>query len=294
MGMAENKPEGRQGKASYIAPAIMGAILVALVVLNMPEGPKPAAVSPPESRGAEAAEELVPVVATPPVLVVSPVLTRNDLLETARRVAAQFAADGRMTAATASLVKRRFSVRIAFGCDPAQAAPGVLQTIVQPNEERDSITLTARPALWADLPLVQSLSNRSDIEVVEGFWLPRPWSASENCPPAQEAQAPAVATPPSAQTVGLARFFGLGESRAQRHAERPYQFTFRRPASPATQAASYYLQLEGELSAFADGNALNCWAESSMHRPVCLYSAVFSRIAFINAQDGSTLAQWDS
>ena len=59
MGMAENKPEGRQGKASYIAPAIMGAILVALVVLNMPEGPKPAAVSPPESRGAEAAEELV-------------------------------------------------------------------------------------------------------------------------------------------------------------------------------------------------------------------------------------------
>jgi hypothetical protein len=293
--MAENKPEGRQGKASYIAPAIMGAIVVALVVLNLPEGqkPVPAPVPKPEARAAAPADDLAPVVATPPVLTAPPVLTRNDLLETARRVAAQFAAEGRMTAATADLVKRRFSLRMAFGCDPAQAAPGVLQTMVQPNEERGSITLTARPALWADLPLVQSLSNRADIEVVEGFWIPRPWAASENCPPAQEAQAPAVATPPSAQTVGLARFFGPGESRAQRHAEHPYQFTFRRPSSPATSAASFYLQLEGELSAFADGNALNCWAESSMHRPVCLYSVIISRVAFVSAPDGSTLAQWD-
>jgi hypothetical protein len=165
--------------------------------------------------------------------------------------------------------------------------------MVQANEERDSITLTARPALWGDLPLVQALANRAEIEIVEGFWIPRPWSASENCPSPGGNPAPAVSTPPSAQTLGLARFFGGGESRAHRHAEHPYEFTYRRTPGAANSPQSYYLLLEGELAAFADGNALHCWVESPMHRPVCLYSVIFSQVAFIRASDGTVLARWD-
>jgi hypothetical protein len=286
--MAENRPEGRQGKTSYIAPAIIGVIVVALVVLNLP---RPAQKVAPPAPVRPAAEDLAPVAVTPPILKPPLLLARQDLVETAQGAAARFAAEGRMAQETASLVGRKFSLRLAFGCEPAQAAPGVLQTTAQANAERDSITLTARPALWADLPLVQALSDRAAIETVEGFWIPRPWSASENCPPRIDVPAPAVATPPSAQTLGLARIFAAGESRAQRHAEHPYQFTFRRPAdAPAT--ATYYLLLEGELAAFADGNALNCWAESAQHRPVCLYRVLFSRVAFLS-QDGGALAQWD-
>jgi hypothetical protein len=51
--------------------------------------------------------------------------------------------------------------------------------------------------------------------------------------------------------------------------------------------------LEGELAAFPDGNALNCWMESAMHRPVCLYSVRLSHVAFEDARDGKVLAEWD-
>ena len=286
-GMAENSSEGRQGKTSYIAPAIIGVIVVALVALHFPGDEKP---GPPKPESAPQNLELV--VVTPPVLTAPPILTRRELIETAQEVAARFAAEGRIPAGSARLAGRRFSVRLAFGCEPAQATAGVLQATVQANAERNSVSLMARPALWADLPLIQALPERTDIETVEGFWIPRPWSASENCPPSAELPAPAVATPPSAQTLGLARVFAPGESRAQRHAEHPYQFTFRQPPN-APPGASYYLLLEGDLAAFKDGNVLNCWAESAMHRPVCLYSVVFSHIAFIDARDGSVLAQWD-
>jgi hypothetical protein len=284
--MAENKTDGRYGKAAYVAPAIIGLLVIALILaprlrqLTIETSEKPARPPAP-------ADVLAPVVLTPPVVIVPSLLGRTELIETANRAIAVFAANGVMSD-TSRLVGRKFFVRLPFGCEPAQAAPGVLQGSVQTGE-LGSTTLTLRPALWADLPLIQRLANPESIDSVEGFWIPRPWAATESCPPPEMPAPSAIVTPPTAQTLGLARIFREGESRAQRHAEHPYQLTLKKGAT----TGPYRAVLEGHLAAFPDGNALACWAESPAHHPVCLFSISISRVAFETAENGEILGQWD-
>src|SRR3954468_5001610 len=112
--MVENKPDGRYGKATYIAPAIVGMIVVALVANNVLDRSKPE--SPPAATrpaGKPATDLLVPVTVTPSVVMATPALSRNEMVEEANAASSRFATEGRMPL-TAQLVGRTFSVRIAF------------------------------------------------------------------------------------------------------------------------------------------------------------------------------------
>ncbi len=128
---------------------------------------------------------------------------------------------------------------------------------------------------------------------MEGFWLPRPWTASDICPPANNAPAPAISTPPSAQTVGLAQIFGPGSSRTQRHAEHPYSVTRKLgPADTNMLNHSYYLILEGAITGYPDGQSLHCWSESPDHHPICIFAVTLDRVAFSDAMTGEILGTW--
>jgi hypothetical protein len=156
------------------------------------------------------------------------------------------------------------------------------------------VALVARPGDWTTLPLIQGLPDAGTIEAVEGFWFPRSWMDQESCPAQSAYPAPATPTPPTAPTLGLAQIFRSGESRVLRHAERPYEFTRRIPATaPDLLNHSYRLLLEGTISGFANHQALQCWAESADHQPLCLYGVTLNRVALLDGDTGQALANWN-
>ncbi len=287
--MSDNRPDESEGKRALIVPLVIGAAVFAVTIgavvfrpQHVTPAPAPAPAPPPKAKPAPS-----PLPPRP--------LSRAELIENANAAAAAFAA-GETTPASdhAPLISRRFSIKIPFGCSGPALNAGEGQTSLQFDPEARVIKLSARAADWLTLPVVRQRPNAASFEAVEGFWLHRPWSTSESCPPRQPAQpAPASAPPVSGETIGLARFFDVDGSRVLRRAGRPYEAVRRVPEGDAAVLThTYRLVLEGRLVGFGDGRTIHCWSESPDRRPVCLYAVEFDRVAFQDADDGTILGEW--
>jgi hypothetical protein len=285
--MPDNRPRPLDRKRTLIAPVIIGSVVAVLIAASLlfkgsgstqaPPPPPPAVTQP---------------IATPAPLEVPPLpLGRREIIELARDQAAAYAA-GVTPPPQAALIGRRFSLKLPFGCSGPEIGDGAEQAHFEYDAVKKTIKLVARAGDWATLPIIQSLADSGGIEDVEGFWLPRPWSYAETCPPHREGPAPATPTPADGQSLGLARVFRAQGSRLLRRDGRPYEFV-RRIAKgevpPLT--ASYQLILEGRIVGFGGDQAIRCWSEGSDHRPICLYGVEFDRVAFEDAQ-GKLLAEW--
>ncbi|MDO9336679.1 MAG: hypothetical protein Q7T61_09790 [Caulobacter sp.] len=285
--MTETRPPTRDRKISLVAPVVIGAIVVLLLgalVLFNPAARSPAPEPKPPAPAAEA-----PAADSPPPRV-GP-LTRRELIEGAALATAAFAAGSGPSGDLAEMKGRAFLLRIPFGCEGPQASPGSAQVFVEQDPAGKAIKLVARPANWTALPMLQDFSRDGAPEAVEGFWLARPWSDSETCPPRRDIEAPATPTPAATQTLGLARVFEPAGSRVLRRDGRAYEFVRKSTGEPQSVAASYRLVLEGRIATFPDGRTVRCAAESPDHRPICLYAVTFDRVAFETA-DGQSLAEW--
>ncbi|GLI98975.1 hypothetical protein Sbs19_27930 [Sphingobium sp. BS19] len=149
------------------------------------------------------------------------------------------------------------------------------------------------PGDWARSALIAEGADAPDWEAVEGFWIPRPWLASESCPnvrsdPLQTAKADAAP-----QTVGLAAIFEAGGSRIGRRNGRAYTFTVRPegdvPLKPPAQG--YRLVLEGRIASYPNNRAIRCRAAGPDQRPVCVVAAKLDRVAF-ETPEGKMLSEW--
>lgn len=279
--MSDNSPRSADRKFALIAPIVIGlaAVVVLVWLLIRPTTPPPA---PPES---------VPVVAAPPAAPAQPTtVTRGDLIAAAAKAADAYAA-GRADGGGRDLVGRRFRVRLTFGCGGPAADPGSAQAYYHYDPASLALRLVARPATWTDLLRVRAAPIPSTTESVEGFWLPRPWSATEGCPSQRAVAPPAAPTPAEAPTLGLAMLHAGQDSRVERRGERAYEHVVKLDAGDVDQARTFGLVLEGRVSGFADGAAIHCWSESAEHRPVCLYAVDIDRVAFEDAK-ATVLADW--
>jgi hypothetical protein len=285
--MPDNRPGAPDRKPSWIGPLVIAGVIAVIAltaVLITASQPKPAPAPEPQ-----AVAPLTPakIVALPP-----PTLTRNEILQNAVMNAAAYATGAKATTEKSPLLGREFTIRIPFGCDGPGGASAASQAYVEVDATTSAVKLVARPAAWATLPVVQDLAGSARIEAVEGFWIPRPWTNSEACPPKRETPLPATPTPAAAQTVGLAQVFEKGGSRVLARGDRPYEFVVK----PGKDGASvlghtYRLVLAGRLVGFGDGRAAHCWSESPDHRPICLYAVAYDRVAFED-DTGASLAEW--
>lgn len=282
--MAENSPRGRSYAGAVSLLAILAVVALILAILWLQPSPKPA---PPPPAPPEPVAKPVAVKAPPPPL------DRTDLI----RAAETLASDAAPPAATAPagrdpLIDRAFRLRIPFGCDGPQIGAGTSQAYYEVDAQRRTVKLLASPADLANHPLVTQGPGAGEIEALETFWIPRPWSRSDACPPRRERPAPATPTPPSPPTLGLGAIFETETSRLGRRGARPYELVRKVPAgADLPLKGAYALVLEGRLAAFPSGTALRCWTESPDHRPVCVYAVVLDRVAFETAS-GEPLAEW--
>lgn len=276
-------------RLSVVALAASGLILT----LAACERRQPAAAPPPE-----------PAAPATPTVVMAPArqIDRAELLA-AVDVAASAWARGQSPGGDDTLVGRRLVIRQAFGCSPMDVATigagttggeGLAQAVF--GRDRKTLQLSMAPADWTEAPL--AVDGGETWESVEGFWLPRPWIRTDECPvnPAPsptEGEAPVPAPPASAQTVGLAAVFETDGSRLSRRNGRAYALTVRgegdMPVVPPS--GGYRLVLEGRAIAFPNGRAIRCLSPSPDQRPVCVVAAQIDRVAFEDAA-GKMLSEW--
>lgn len=287
--MAE--PDSRSSRRWLAAGAVLVAVVAAAAIfLARPRPPAPQPAPP------------APVQATPPApSLPEPLapLDRPALIARAAEVADAYAA-GRPAPKHAddSLVGRRFVIRLAFGCHGPADGPSGEVGRWRYDPKRQALRVVAQRQDWSDIAWARELAEPKAVEAVEGFWLPRPWTAAEGCPPPRPAPtpspaetAPAVAAP---ETLGLAEFFAPGSSRLERRAARPYEFVQKVEADPGTGSRPYDLVIAGRVSGYEDGVAVRCHAASPEQRPVCLIAVEFEKISLEDPRTGETLASWRS
>ncbi len=253
-------------------------------------------VAPPE----KAAPEIVPEVAieTRP-LGPPPLLTRAELIN-AMAQAASVHASGTPAKGEDALVGRTFSLHLPFGCSgPATTEvpeSGIAQWAWGPSQE--TIRLSMTPGDWTTSPVVAgavtgtSASETATWEAVEGFWIARPWLATDGCPASSLNSS--ITAPPSPHTTGLASVFTADSSRLGRRDGRAYEHVIRTTGDTplAPPAAGYRLLLEGRIVAFPNGRATRCVSYSPDQRPTCVAAVQLDKVAFEDGTTGQTLSEW--
>jgi hypothetical protein len=268
-------------RLSVVALAASGVFLTACQRQAAPTPANP----PPIVEAPAAAPAMTP-----------PVMDREQILQAVDAAASDYAASRAPDSPT--LAGRRFVIRQAFGC--AGAAPPLAKDAPGDGigrwtwgQAHQTIDIRLAPGDWTGSPLIAG--GPETWEVVEGFWLTRPWLRSGECPAvAADPLASGPATP-SPQTVGLAVVFEKGGSRLERRNGREYAFVLRGGDKQplAAPASGLRLVLEGRLIAFGDGRAISCRAAAPDQRPVCIAAAQVDRVAFEDAS-GATLSEWRS
>ena len=235
--------------------------------------------------------EPAPATPAPPPPAITPLLGRADLLAASAAAADAYAIGRDAIPANAELVGRRFEVRIPFGC--YGASPEEAGASLRWNYDADdkALRINATPEVWTDIPWVRTLAGEQ-VEAVEGFWLPRPWSQSETCPTPEARMALPPILPAPQQTVGLAQLFETGGSRVHRRDGKPYR-TVEKVEPEALQATDgFRLVLSGRVGALPNGQPVGCHSAGAELQPVCLVVVEFDRVAIENPSSGEQLAEW--
>lgn len=217
-----------------------------------------------------------------PAQVSDVLLQRADLIRLAS-AAADAAAGGPKL--EDDLAGRRFVIRIPFGCGgPAADAEAPFGWSY--DREQQTLRVRVTPQQWAEVPWVAGRLQQREVESVEGFWLPRPWTRSEACP-AQQQASPGE----RASSLGIAHFFAAGSSRVGRG--EALELVERIPPEELRAGAGFLLLLEGRVARVPGGEeTVLCHSTGAYERPICLVAAEFDRVAIENPATQQTLAQW--
>jgi hypothetical protein len=275
------------------------------------------------------ANATAPAPPTPALPLPQPTLGRADLIGAARSAADAYAGGRAYPQDLVDLVGRRVSIRLPFGCDGQAAAAAVGAYEIDPK--KNTLTLTVRPQVWTAAPwIAKILAGTPALDSVEGFWISRPWTTSELCPPpsalppsgpapSATAEPPATAKPaassraagaskpakpappevapwPSPETLGVVRIFHTGDSRLKRHTRRPYQVVLKLSDSRIPQDHRFWLVLEGRVVDLHDaqgkGQPVACYSDDAYRRPVCLIALDVDHVALEAMGAGEVLADW--
>jgi hypothetical protein len=296
----------------FVRAAAVGLASAALVAAcSRPRSPpKPAAAPPPPAASTSAAP------------LPSPVLTRADLIAAAAAARDAYARGAPYPEANTDLVGRRFTLRLPFGCTDATSDADDAR--IEADATKKSLTLAARPQVWTGQPWLSPIVGPSPpVEAVEGFWIRRPWTTSELCPPTPAAlpappaptgkplagkaptgkpptggAAPAPPAPPaaSAETLGLVRIYRAGDSRLKRHAHQPYRVVLKLTDSRIPLDRRFWLVLDGRVASLEGGEGkgqpIRCQAATAQVLPRCLIGMELDHVAVEAQATGERLAEW--
>lgn len=226
-------------------------------------------------------------------------LDRAQLLATARAAADAAAGGGPQPADARELVGRAFEIRLPFGCEGAEPEPPIHWGGWTYDADRKALKLSVRSPITQELPWVAAIAGDTEYDSVEGFWIERPWTRSQECAPtvaapiSEEDEGSNANTPsPARETLAIAQFFAPDAPRTLQRGGRPYTITLKADAPPSGETRGFRLVLAGRLAAFRDGQPIRCRIETAHAPPLCVFAAEFRRVAIEDPADGEVLTEW--
>lgn len=240
-----------------------------------------------------------PVIAPAPAPVPDPsptsaVLGRADLIELAA-AAADAAAAGRAPGPEVARADgRRFELRLPFGCNGPAEQDSTAPMRWRYDADSNALRVVVEPVTWAASDWFAAADG---VEAVEGFWIARPWTTSEACPPGGERPVPTDINPVTlpGQTLAVGQVFFSGGARGGRRGDDPYQTVVRIPEEELDASQGFRLRLNGRISRARNAGPVSCRQPAgSEQRPICLVSVELNEVAIENPATGETLATWNT
>lgn len=223
------------------------------------------------------------------------VLGRSDLLALAARAADGAAAGRAPDAGLGDLNGRRFELRLPFGCDGPAGETSQAAMRWRYDADAQALRINVSPTLWPAAAWWTG-SPPPALDAVEGFWIARPWTSSEDCPVERESAGAVGAEPVTlpGQTLAIGQILPADEAREGARDRTAYDAVVRVPEDRLDASKGFRLRISGRVAPMAGGGPVRCQQPlGPEQRPVCLIGVVLDEIAIENPAGGETLATWD-
>lgn len=288
---------GDRGWLRHCFAAYLSLVIMTSLAASCSGGNEPAANETSTSQA-------IPDTAPPqplPVVTVAPV-SRVELLAAAAAAADEAAGGNPLPKANLQLTDRTFELRLPFGCSGGTSADWWKWSI---DPKTRVLRISVRPQVWGHDQTIDALAAGASYDAAEGFWIERPWTRSETCPPSVSsgpAPAPPVgdkqptATPetPPMRTFAIIQFFSPDAPRTLRRGSRPYSYTGKVSETEAVGAKGFRLKVTGRIRGFGDGQPIHCVLATASKPPICAAAVEFTQVVLEDADTGESLAEWNS
>lgn len=236
--------------------------------------------------------------APPPAPAIEPpplgVLGRSDLIGLAALASDATAAGRAVGAEVGEFAGRRFELRLPFGCSGPASKTSEAPMRWRYDEGAEALRLHVSPASWSAADWWPASSSRG-AGTVEGFWIARPWTSSEECPVAGETSGTTGAQPVTlpGQTLAVGQFFPATAPEEQRE-RTAYDAVVRIPRGELDTSKGFRVRISGRIAQLADAGTVRCRQPlGAEQQPICLVGVITDEIAIENAASGKTLATWN-
>lgn len=245
-----------------------------------------------DTQAAESQQAPDPVATPPTAPEPLAAIGRADLIAAFARAADATAAGKPLPDSNRQLVGRTFNLKLPFGCDGEAMSERPAWAGWTFDRNRQALKLSAAPERWTNANWVKSIAGNLPHEVVEGFWIERPWTSTEACPAYKLADPADLAASDERQTLGIAQFFAPDSPRTFQRGGRAYAHTIRVRDPAEIEGRPYRLVVSGRVTGFTDGQPVHCVQDSPDRRPVCLVGVELARVSFEDPRDGRVLVEW--
>lgn len=220
-------------------------------------------------------------------------LDRADIITLAQQAADAFASGNEMPENVARASGRRFSLAIPFGCSGPSDAAGGRPMRWRYDAEEQALRASIAPMTWQGADW--GLDGQVDTMTAKGFWIARPWSSSDSCPPRTGTPAPsgAEAITLPGQTLAIAQFFSADADRSGWQVDRPFEVVKRIAANRIDDRQGMRLRVTGRIDGDRRGIPVRCVQPGGMEqRPICVVTVQMEEIRLELPASGEVLGTW--
>lgn len=245
----------------------------------------------PVSVQPDPAPTTAPVPAAPPAERPR-VLKRADIIAAANRAADAYAAGRPLPAELDDLAGRRFELLIPFGCEGPSPPESIAALRWEYSLEEQTLRVNVAPTRWRAADWGLNASEGPGSGGGEGFWITRPWTSSESCPPQRGSALAADAQPITlpGQTLAIAQFTPASPDPDQ---ARTFDLVKRIALERSGPDQGFRVRLTGRIQARPFGTPVRCRQPAGAEqRPICVVTASFEELSVEMAASGEVLGTW--
>lgn len=223
---------------------------------------------------------------------------RAEFLAAAAAAADEVASGNPLPKANLELADRTFELRLPFGCGGVHASEWGEWSL---DPKTRVLRISVRPQILSDDQAIKALAAGVSYDAAEVFWIERPWTRSESCPPlvpsspasTQAAGGQALTTTHEISpmhTLALVQLFSPDAPRTLRRGARPYAYTGKMPNG--VEPKGFHVKLTGRMRGFSDGQPIHCMIADPYRPPMCAAAVEFTKVTLEDANTGQVVAEW--